>query len=84
MQPSLMLLVLILDRAHMAYRSMPERADPFRPACLPLDREIDDTPVAHIALHPRCPGVTARAVDAQADPENSRDSAPSPRGRQPV
>jgi hypothetical protein len=37
MQPPLMLLVLIVDRAHMTHRSIPERADLFRSAALPLD-----------------------------------------------
>jgi len=72
MQPPLILLVLITDRAHMTDRSIPERADLFRPAGLPLGQEIDHTPLAHIALHPRCPGITARAVDAQADSQGSR------------
>src|SRR5579863_9277453 len=74
MQPPLMLLVLIVHRAHMTYRSMPERADLFGPTGLPLDQEIDDTSLAHIALHPRCPGITARAVDAQADPHGIQDA----------
>ena len=78
MQPPLMLLVLIIDRAHMAYRSMPERADLFRPTGLPLDQEIDDTPLAHIALHPRCPSITARPVDPQADPQGVQDAAQRP------
>ena len=73
-----MLLVLIADRAHMTYRGMPERADLVRPAGLPLDEEIDDTPLAHIALHPRCPSITARAVDAQADSQGIQDAAQCP------
>ena len=78
MQPPLILLVLIIDRARMTYRSIPERADLFRPAGLPLGQEIDRTPLAHIALHPRCPGITARAVDAQADPQGIQDAAQRP------
>ena len=78
MQPLLVLLVLILDRAHVSYRSIPERADLFRPAGLPLDQEIDDTSLSHIALHPRRPGITARAVDAQADPQLIQDAAQCP------
>lgn len=78
MQPPLILLILIIDRAYMAYRSVPERADLFRPTRLPLDQEIDDTSLAHIALHPRCPRITARAVNAQADPQGIQDAAQRP------
>jgi len=73
-----MLLILIIDRSHMTYRSTPERADLFWSTGLPLDQEINDTPLAHIALHPRCPGITARAVDAQADPQGIEDAAQRP------
>jgi hypothetical protein len=79
MQPPLILLVLIIDRVHMTYRSIPERADLFRPTDLPLGQEIDHTPLAHIALHPRCSGITARTVDAQADPQGIQDAAQRPR-----
>jgi hypothetical protein len=46
-QPPRILLVLIVDRSHLAYRSTSERADLFRPASLPLDQEINDASLAH-------------------------------------
>src|SRR5713226_1149869 len=73
-----MLPVLIVDRAHMAYRGRPKRADLFRPASLPFDQEIDNTALAHVALHPRCPRITARAVDPQADTQGVHDAAERP------
>jgi hypothetical protein len=36
-------LVLIVDRAHMAYRGRLKCADLLRSACLPFDQEIDNT-----------------------------------------
>jgi hypothetical protein len=37
-----MLLVLIVDHAHMAYRGRLNRADLLRPTCLPFDLEVDN------------------------------------------
>jgi hypothetical protein len=62
-----MLPVLILDRAHMAYRRRPKCADLLRPTSFPFDQEIDDTTLAHVALHPRCPCIRARTIYAQPD-----------------
>ena len=70
-----MLMVLILDRSYMAYRGWPQSADLLRPTCLPFGQKIDNTALAHIALHPRCPCITARAVDAQADTQRIQDAA---------
>jgi hypothetical protein len=44
MQPPFILLILIVDRAHMICRGVTGSADLFRPTRLPLDKEIDDTP----------------------------------------
>ena len=61
-----MVLILLLQGPHVFYGGLPERTDLFRPTGLPFDQQIDDTPLAHVTLHPRCSRVTARAVDAQA------------------
>ena len=66
-----MLPVLVVDRAHMTYRSQPERADLFWPSGLAFDEEVNDTPFAHVALHPRCPRITARALTPRRMPEGS-------------
>ena len=78
MQPPVMLLVLLVHGAYVAYRGAAERADLLRPVGPPLDEEVDGTSLAHIALHPRCPGVTAGAVDAQTDPQGIQDAAQRP------
>ena len=70
-----MLPVLIVDRAHMADRGWPKRADLLGPTSLPFDQEIDNTALAHVALHPRCPRITVRAVDSQADTQGVHDAA---------
>ena len=70
-----MLPVLIVNRAHMADRGWPKRADLLGPTSLPFDQEIDNTALAHVALHPRCPRITVRAVDSQADTQGVHDAA---------
>jgi hypothetical protein len=50
-----MLLVLIVDRAHMAYRGRLRCADLLRPACLPFDQEIDNTVTVGGDLHVDAP-----------------------------
>src|SRR5258707_585721 len=73
-----MLPVLILDRAHMAYRGRPKCADLLRPTSLPFGQEIDDTTLAHVALHPRCPRIPACAIYAQPDIQWVQDATQRP------
>ncbi len=73
-----MLPVLILDRSYMAYRGRPKCADLLRPTSLPFAQEIDDTTLAHVALHPRCPGIPARAIYAQPDIQGVQDPTQRP------
>jgi hypothetical protein len=61
-----MLLVLIVDRAHMAYRGRLKCADLFRLACLPFDQEIDNTVTVGGDLHVNAPvGLGSRAGSSQ-------------------
>ena len=53
-------MVLILDRAYMAYRGRPKSVGLLRPTCLPFGQKVNNTALAHVALHPRCPRIPAR------------------------
>src|SRR5216683_5336551 len=83
-QPLLMLLVLVLDRAHIACRSRPQCVDLLRSTDSPFDQEINNTPLAHVALHPRRPRITTCSVDTHADTQGIQDAAQRPQGLKQV
>jgi hypothetical protein len=76
--PPRVVLILFFQCAYVLYRGLAERADLLRPVSPSFGQEIDNTSLAHVALHPRCPRVTARTVDAQANAQQVKSAAQLP------